>query len=140
MSDEQDAQGAAGFGEGEEPDEMLKRLRARYQAQGYSREWVTARFMRAVYGKNESAYAANKELSSVEELRDHMDMLELSLISLAESYAATLHQERNSQGFDELARDAREAGEVAGAVRRLLEERLGRPIVSGSNFLNEDRP
>ncbi|KKQ36332.1 MAG: hypothetical protein US54_C0072G0006, partial [Candidatus Roizmanbacteria bacterium GW2011_GWA2_37_7] len=34
-----------------------------------------------------------------------------------------------------LKKDAREGGEIAGVARRKLEKRLGRPVVSKSNFL-----
>ncbi|MBF6589881.1 MAG: hypothetical protein IVW57_05030 [Ktedonobacterales bacterium] len=45
-----------------------------------------------------------------------------------------MHQERESQGFGELRRDAREAGEVGGAARRDIEARLGKPVVSPINY------
>jgi hypothetical protein len=37
----------------------------------------------------------------------------LSLTSLGETAAVALHQRRNSQGFEQLAADAKDAGEIA---------------------------
>ncbi len=68
-------------------------------------------------------------------LRDHMTHLELALTSLSEATAITLHQNRDSQGFPELKRDATDAGAIGGDARRLIEQRIGQPIVSTHNFL-----
>lgn len=75
-----------------------------------------------------------KHISARQKLRDSMTPLELALTSLAEVTATEMHQDRDSQGFVELHRDAHEAGEVGGAARRDIEARLGRPVVSPTNY------
>lgn len=46
------------------------------------------------------------------------------------------YRDRDSQGFPQIKRDATDAGQTAGEARRLVEKRLGRPVVSSENFLN----
>ena len=75
-----------------------------------------------------------KDLPPNQNLQDSMTGLELALSSLAEETARVLHQERDSQGMDELRRDAHEAGEVGGVARREVEARIGHPVVSATNY------
>lgn len=75
-----------------------------------------------------------KDLPPNQNLQDSMTIMELALSSLAEATATTLHQQRDSQGFGELQRDAHEAGEVGGAARRDVEARTGEPVVSPINY------
>jgi DNA-damage-inducible protein D len=80
--------------------------------------------------------ADHKKLKSIKprhDLRDNMTRLELALINLAEVAATDFHRTRDSQGFGELQRDAKEAGEVGGAARRDIEARRGGPVVSSEN-------
>ncbi len=70
-------------------------------------------------------------------LRDHMTHLELALTSLSEATAITLHQNRDSQGFPELKRDATDAGAIGGDARRMIEQRISQPVISSQNFLGQ---
>ena len=72
-------------------------------------------------------------------LRDHMTYLELALSSLGEATAITLHQSRDSQGFELLHRDATEAGEVGSEARKSIEQRTGQPVVSSTNALDKTK-
>ncbi len=72
-------------------------------------------------------------------LRDHMTYLELALSSLGEATAVTLHQNRESQGFNELHRDATEVGEVGGEARKSIEHRIGQSVVSPTNHLDKTK-
>jgi hypothetical protein len=100
---------------------------------------LTDAIHRGAFGLSEQEHRALKHLPPHVDLRDHMDLAELTLIAFAEGFATVLHQERGSQGFNALFRDATEAGEVAGGARRLMESALGRPVTSGGNFLKEDQ-
>jgi len=88
------------------------------------------------------AHKKYKLLPGKTNLRDHMTHLELALTSLSEATAITLHQDRESQGFSELKRDTIDAGEIGGDARKMIEHRIGKPVVSSQNFLNapEDQP
>jgi hypothetical protein len=68
-----------------------------------------------------------------------MTYLELALSSLGEATAITLHQNRDSQGFGELHRDALEAGEVGSEARKSIEERTKQPVVSPTNALENTK-
>jgi len=76
-----------------------------------------------------------KGLSPRHNLADHKTRMELILSSLAEETATGLHQKNDSQGYDEIERDVREAGDTAADARRAVEQRLGEPVVSSQNFL-----
>lgn len=66
--------------------------------------------------------------------RDSYTRMETLLMGIAEETSIGLHQAHDSQGFDELQSDAREAGEVAGNTRREYEARTGRKVVSSENY------
>jgi hypothetical protein len=55
-------------------------------------------------------------------LRDHMTDLELALVSLAVTTAATLHQNHGSNGFETLDDDLKAAGRIVSRTRRRIEE------------------
>lgn len=83
------------------------------------------------------AHKRYKLLPTKTNLRDHMTPLELALTSLSEATAITLHQDRDSQRFPELKRDAVDAGEAGGEARRVIEKRIGKPVRSSQNFLSQ---
>ncbi len=67
--------------------------------------------------------------------RDHMDRVELALLSLAEATATTKHIENDTQGPENLEKDARETAKGSEAVRLITEQSLGRSVVNPQNFL-----
>jgi DNA-damage-inducible protein D len=77
-----------------------------------------------------------KDLPKRAKLREHMTDLEIILNMLGEATATRLHQDRDTQGFENLQGDAKEAGDVAGNTRRDIEARTGTPVVSPSNYLH----
>jgi len=87
-----------------------------------------------------AGHKAFKELARRENLRDHMSPIELALLSLGEATAIELHRDRESQGFGELKRDATDAGTTAGRARKVIEEDLGRPVVTTQNARALTRP
>lgn len=97
---------------------------------------LTNELNQGTFGISVRAYKQYKLLPSRSNLRDHMTPLELVLCSLSEATAIELHRDRDSQGFPQIKQDATDAGQTAGEARRLVEKRLGRPVVSSENFLN----
>jgi DNA-damage-inducible protein D len=81
-----------------------------------------------------------KTLARRDNLRDHMSPIELALLSLGEATAIELHRDRDSQGFGELKRDATDAGTTAGRARKVIEQDLGRPVMSAQNYRALKRP
>ncbi|MEP7188908.1 MAG: hypothetical protein ABI901_06960 [Roseiflexaceae bacterium] len=81
------------------------------------------------------AYKQYKIVPKSANLRDHMTTMELVLCSLGEATATLYHRNRDSQGFPQLKRDARDAGATAGKARQVIEADLGESVVSQANHL-----
>ncbi len=149
----------------EDPELATKRTRAIYRAKGYSDAWIekrmrsiairdeltdewkkrgvkeqveyailTAEISQATFGLTPSQYAEFKRLKR-ENLRDHMNDLELIFSMLGEAATTEITRTRDSQGFPESKHAARAGGTVAGNARRELEKKSGRPVVTSKNYL-----
>lgn len=70
----------------------------------------------------------------LENLRDHMNDIELILTMLAEATTTKLHRNRDSQGFEPLKKDAQDGGGVAGRTRKDIESHTGKPVALVENF------
>jgi len=151
----------------EDPELATKRTRALYKAKGYSDAWIekrmrgieiretltnewnrrgaetdreyailTAEISKAAFGMTPSQYKKYKGLKR-ENLRDHMEDLELILTMLGEATTTKVTKARNSKGFFPLKQDAKEGGEVAGSTRKDIEKRTGKPVSTRINYLPE---
>jgi hypothetical protein len=149
----------------EDPELAAKRTRAIYQAKGYSDAWIerrmrsiairdeltgewkkrgvkeqvdyailTAEIAKAAFGLTPSEYAAHKGLKR-ENLRDHMNDLELIFSMLGEAATTEITRTKDAQGFTQSKTAAREGGAVAGNARRELEKKSGRKVISRENYL-----
>lgn len=149
----------------EDPELATKRARAIYKAKGYPDSWIekrmrgiavrdeltnewqkrgvlikkeyeilTAEISKATFDMTPSEYKKFKNLVR-ENLRDHMDDLELILTMLGEATTTKLHRDRNSIGFPPLRQDAKEGGEVAGSTRRDIERRTKKRVSTPKNYL-----
>jgi hypothetical protein len=92
------------------------------------------------FGLPVQAHRDLKGLPKNEDLRDHMSIPELGVTAFTESIALTLHQQRDSYGMGDLARDALDAGKAGAAARRIAEQTLGQPVVTIENFLANRAP
>jgi len=149
----------------EDPELATKRTRALYKAKGYSDDWIekrlrsiairdeltdewqkrgvkeqreyailTAEISQATFGLTPSQYAAFKRLKR-ENLRDHMNDLELIFSMLGEAATTEITRTRDAQGFPENKETAHAGGMVAGNARRDLEKKSGRKVVTSENYL-----
>jgi len=149
----------------ENPELATKRTRLLYKLKGYPEDWIekrmrgiaireeltdewqkrgaqeqrdyeilTAEISKATFGVTPSEYKNLKGLKR-ENLRDHMDDFELIFTMLGERVTTEIHRTEDSQGVPKLKSDAQSGGKIAGNARKEVEERLGRSIVSKSNFL-----
>jgi len=149
----------------EDPELATKRTRMLYKLKGYSDGWIekrmrgiaireeltdewknrgaqeerdyeilTAEISNAVFGMTPAEYKKFKELKR-ENLRDHMDDLELIFTMLGERSTTEIHRNENSQGMKKLKTDASSGGSIAGNARKELENKLGRPISTKNNYL-----
>ena len=153
----------------EDPELATKRTRALYKAKGYPGDWIekrmrgiaireeltdewqkrgaklqkdyeilTAEISKASFGVTPSQYKKLKGLKR-QNLRDHMDDFELIFTMLGERATTEIHRTENSKGILKLKSDAKAGGDIAGGARRKLEKRLGRSIVSKTNYLSKKR-
>ena len=149
----------------EDPELATKRTRALYQAKGYSDDWIekrmrsiairdeltgewkkrgvkeqreyailTAEISQATFGLTPSQYAELKRLKR-ENLRDHMNDLELIFSMLGEAATTEITRTRDAQGYPQNQQAAHAGGTVAGNARRELEKQSGRRVVSRENYL-----
>lgn len=150
----------------EDPELATKRTKAIYKAKGYPESWIekrmrgiaireqltdewekrgikeqkeyailTAEISKATFGIIPSEYKKLKNLEK-ENLRDHMNDLELIFSMLGEASTSEIALQRDAQGFDENRKAAKLGGSVAGNARKELEEKSGRKVVTSSNFLS----
>lgn len=151
------------------PELAMDRMKALYEKKGYPKEWIDKRargiavrhsltdewrerganksieyailtneIMTGAFDLNVKEYKNIKGLTR-ENLRDHMNDMELILTMLGEATTTKLHQDRDTKGFGKLKKDATEGGEVAGNTRKDIEHRSGKKVVTGKNFLNNTR-
>ncbi len=149
----------------EDPELATKRTRALYKAKGYTDAWIekrmrgievretltnewkkrgvkegqeyailTAEISKATFGMTPSEYQKFKGLKR-ENLRDHMNDLELIFNMLGEASTTEIAQNKNAQGFDQNRNAAQEGGAVAGKARKDLELRSGKKVSTKENYL-----
>ncbi len=149
----------------EDPELAMKRMRAIYKAKGYSDDWIekrlrgiaireeltdewnksgikqqneyailTAEISKAAFGMTPSEYKQYKGLNR-QNLRDHMNDLELIFSMLGEASTTKIARVRDAKGFDENKQSAIEGGEVAGNARKELEKKIGEKVTSSKNYL-----
>ena len=150
----------------ENPELAMDRMKALYEKKGYPKDWIDKRsrgiavrhsltdewrqrgaknsleyailtneIMESAFGLKVEDYKKLKGLDR-ENLRDHMDDMELILTMLAEATTTKLTQARNSQGFAPLKKDANDGGSVAGRTRKDIEKQSDAKVVSPNNFLD----
>ena len=115
-------------------DELTQEWRARGAHEGKEFATLTETIHGGTFDLSTSDHRKVKRIGPRANLRDSMTNMELVLTALGEETARTLHQSRDSEGFDELRTDAGDAGELAGATRQEIEALIGRPVVSGENY------
>ncbi len=151
----------------EDPELATKRTRALYQAKGYPEDWIekrmrgiaireeltdewqkrgvkedrefsilTAEISKATFGMTPTEYKEHKGLKR-ENLRDHMNDLELIFSMLGEASTTEIARNRDAQGFDQNKNAAQKGGKIAGDARKKLEIESGREVVAKGNFLPE---
>lgn len=148
----------------EDPQLAMDRMKELYEKKGYPKDWIDKRLRgiavrqdltgewnnRGVQTEKEYAILTNeimqgtfdlkveeyKQLKQLERenLRDHMNDIELILTMLAEATTTKLTRDRDSKGFVPLKKDAKEGGAVAGRTRKDIEKRSGKKVVSSENF------
>lgn len=97
---------------------------------------LTAEISKATFGLTPSEYRKSKGLGK-ENLRDHMNDLELIFSMLGERVTTEITRNKDALGFIECESAALEGGEVAGNARKDAEKRIGKSIISKENYLEQ---
>jgi len=149
------------------PELAQKRMKKIYQKKGYSNDWIEKRVRgiavrdeltdewnkRGVKSKKEFAiltggiskatfdmtpnqYKKFKGLKN-QNLRDHMDDLELIFSMLGERVSTEITRKENVKGYKKVEDAAKRGGKVAGNARKETEKELKRSIISKENYLSE---
>lgn len=147
------------------PELAMQRMRELYEKKGYPKEWVEKRvrgiavrqdltrewqergvkesvefailtdeIMHGTFGMKVQDYKDYKNLDK-ENLRDHMNDIELILTMLAEATTTKLHKDRDSKGMSKLKKDAKDGGAIAGRTRKDIEKTSKKKVVSKENYL-----
>lgn len=96
---------------------------------------LTAEISRATFGMTPAEYKAFKSLDQPSDnLRDHMNDLELIFTMLGEASTTEITRNKAAQGYNENREAAAQGGAVAGRARRDLEQQSGKPIASTENY------
>ena len=135
-------------------DWIDKRLRGIAIRQNLTDEWkkrgikeekeyaiLTAEISKATFGMTPTEYKDFKGLTGKNQnLRDHMDDLELIFTMLGERVTTEISQKEAPETFSQSKRIAKRGGNVAGIARKETEKDLGRSVVSPQNFLPNTPP
>lgn len=116
-------------------DELTGEWTARGVEKGKEFAILTFEISKATFGMNPKEYKEFKGLKQ-QNLRDHMNDLELIFSMLGESVTTEITKTEDKQGFPECKDASTRGGKVAGSARELTEGELGRPVTSDENFLN----
>ena len=153
----------------ENPELASKRAREIYKAKGYPEDWIekrmrsiaireeltdewkqrgikehieyailTAEISKATFGLTPSEYKKVKKIKR-ENLRDHMNDLELIFSMLGEASTTEITRTRNTIGFNKNKQAAIKGGKVAGDARKALELETGKKVVTSENYLPEKK-
>jgi len=152
-----------------DPELAMNRMKDLYEKKGYPQDWIDKRsrgiavrhsltnewrdrgikkrtqyasltneIMEGTFGLKAEDYKKLKGLDR-ENLRDHMDDMELILTMLGEATTTRLAQVRDSKGFMPLKKDASDGGSVAGDAKDQIEKLTGIKVASPKNFLNQKK-
>lgn len=96
---------------------------------------LTSEISRATFGMTPAQYKAFKSLDKpADNLRDHMNDLELIFTMLGEASTTEIARNKDAQGYIDNRDAASKGGAVAGRARRDLEKKSGKRIASKENY------
>ncbi len=149
-----------------DPEKALNRSREYWQKHGRSEKWIQQRMMgqetrnkltdywseHEVRKGDEFAILSNiihqewsglsvnghKDLESLktQNLRDHMSEAELIFTALAELSTRQIAESVIAKGLEENKIPAKKGGKIARDARNALEEKTGKSVVTGANYLS----
>ncbi len=150
----------------ENPELAQERMKGLYEQKGYSKSWIdkrlrgiavrqdltdewikrgvehkddfailTAEISKATFGFTPGEYKKFKGLKN-ENLRDHMNDLELIFSMLGEASTTEIERTKNPKSFEEHKFVSREGGVIAKNARLALEKKTKKKVISKDNYLD----
>ena len=130
------------------PDDWIeKRMRSIAIREGLTEKWknrgvkeqieysiLASEISKVTFGLTPSEYIRVKGLKS-QNLRDHMNDLELIFSMLGEASTKEIVVNTNTKGFGQNKQAAKAGGKIAGDARKQLELKSGKKVVTSSNYL-----
>ena len=151
----------------ENPELAQERMKDIYEQKGYSKSWIdkrlrgiavrqdltdewkkrgiksqegfsilTSEITKASFGMTPSQYKKLKGLKK-ENLRDHMNDLELIFTMLGEASTSEIERVNNPKTFKDHKQASREGGNVAKTARLKLESRTKRKVITNENYIEK---
>ncbi|MFA5763543.1 MAG: Bro-N domain-containing protein [archaeon] len=151
----------------QDPQLAQQRMKDLYEKKGYSKQWIdkrlrgiairqdltdewkqrqaetekdfailTAEISKATFEMTPTEYKKHKNLTT-QNLRDHMDDIELVLTMLGEVTTTRITQTRDSKGIQKLKIDAKDGGTIAGNARKEIEEKTNTKVATKENYLEK---
>ncbi|MBA4336720.1 hypothetical protein C0416_03015, partial [bacterium] len=151
-----------------DPERSLNRAREYWRQRGRSEKWIQQRMLNQETRNKLTDYWSSHDIKQGEEfailtniihkewtdlsvkehkdlkglksqnLRDHMSEAELIFSALAEFSTRQIAESVNATGMDENEIASKQGGSVAKNARVELEEKTGKQVVTGKNFLKND--
>ena len=152
-----------------DPEKSLNRARENWQRLGRSQKWIQQRMMSQEVRNKLTDYWKNHEVKKQEEyailtniihqewsdlsvkehkklknlksanLRDHMTDAELVFTALAELSTRQIAETMQTKGLEKNKIPAKRGGRIAKNARLELEQKTGKKVVSGSNYLPQEQ-
>lgn len=149
-----------------DPEKSVDRARENWKQHGRSEKWIQQRMMGQETRNKLTDYWSNHDIKAGEEfailtniihnewsgvsvkdhknlkglqtqnLRDHMSEAELIFTALAELSTRQIAESVEATGMKENAEAGRQGGSISKKARLELEEKTGKKVVSGENYLN----
>ena len=116
-------------------EELTDEWQKRGVKEGVEYAILTNEIAEATFGVKTAEHKKLKELKKANNLRDHMNDLELIFSMLGEASTTAIARSKDTQGFNENKQAAQEGGKVAGGARRELEEQTRKSVISTENYL-----
>lgn len=149
----------------QDPELAQKRMIETYKAKGYSQEWIekrvrgiavrdeltkewcqrrvkqgkefailTSEISKATFGVTPKQHKELKKLRR-ENLRDHMNDLELIFTMLGEASTTEIAKSKDAQGLDQNKDAAKKGGDIAGGAKKQLEKETGKKVLTNDSYL-----
>lgn len=116
-------------------DELTEEWKKRGVKEQLEYAILTSEISKATFGMTPSEYKKFKALDNPKEnLRDHMNDLELIFTMLGEASTTQIAKKKDAQGFPENKKAAVEGGTIAGDARKALEKKSGAEVSTKTNY------